>query len=778
VFKAEKPKTPPASPATKQGFAPFVVPLLAFIFWAQPMANNLTIVKHTNNDALPDIIGNIVYLIPIEDADPYKASLLQGFAPSLLENSQIIHAINLMPSDIWELTPSGLEVRIARRMSGQASIRWFGQSPTALTSQVTPIFHPFIVVFFHESHQRELYDKWIKSHPFPLTVVANDYGTISHTDFSIFALQSAFLCICDAIRGQVQDASLDEAQKAIQSWREPEARKLHYQVGGHNSVMPNLLALHAAGFREMEYGAFQNIKDGIDPYVHQIALTTRSIFEERLRVGERRPNQYFRRPPSLNLFAPAIYSQFREMPLGGGSLKRADLQSLHTARRVLERQEGYSFRTNTVAQARVMLGSDPDQHPRPHILMRERSAELALATDCMGTLAASEISAVIRLPNAVNRTAGQVRQFAQQYHTRRSTPHKRMTVFRRVQNAITASIPAAFIEFIEEANEGIRIVADAHLEWLKIRGLPLCAQKDVTRIPVPPGNFFADQVRPSSYIHLFPEDFRNVLIINALHKEDPISRCFDVAMRAFGPYFSERVQIHTVRAHRMTDFVESLNAFEGAMLIFDGHGRHEPGNPAKLRLLDEEIDTWELQKIRPRVPPIVILSACDTHAADRNHASAANGFLASGARTVLASVFPIDARDASSFVGRLLYRVAEFVPTAHDTFGRSLTWMEIIGGMIRMQLLTDFCKRLEGKRVIDSAAYKEVHAAGNIAINALRDWPFEEVVGDLHRRGLDENMLWHELLGAAANSTAISYLQTGRPETIIVHPDEPFTEEA
>ena len=115
------------------------------------------------------------------------------------------------------------------------------------------------------------------------------------------------------------------------------------------------------------------------------------------------------------------------------------------------------------------------------------------------------------------------------------------------------------------------------------------------------------------------------------------------------------------------------------------------------QLIEEKIDIWQLQRKRPRVPPIVVLSACDTHAADRNHASTANGFLSIGARAVLGSVFPIDAEDAASFVARLLYRIAKFIPSAQKQFNRSLTWMEIMGGMIRMQLLTDFCRLLKKK---------------------------------------------------------------------------------
>jgi hypothetical protein len=104
--------------------------------------------------------------------------------------------------------------------------------------------------------------------------------------------------------------------------------------------------------------------------------------------------------------------------------------------------------------------------------------------------------------------------------------------------------------------------------------------------------------------------------------------------------------------------------------------------------------------------------------------------------------------------------------------------MEIMGGLIRMQLLTDFCRRLEKKRIIDRDAYESVHIAGNMAINGGENWPFEQVTESLLEHGVDERLAWRELHAATANSTAISYLQLGHPETAIVHPDELFAEEA
>lgn len=731
----------------------------------------------SGND-LYGLLGDITYVIPVEDGDPFEASLLQGFARSLMDNAGIVRLINTLPSDIWELTAEGQEIRLPRRMSGQAPVIWRGQSPRALKSMVTPPFVPFLVLFLGRKHNIETYRDWIDAHSFPLTVVAEKGGTITYKEFSLEKLKEAFLNICDALEGQIKPDALELARKHLESWREPEERDLGYKVGGHNAVTPNLLALNAAGFRDTTSGSFAETGGGVAPYVEIIAQTTRSVLKERERIGERAANQYFRRPPSVSLFAPAIYPHFHETNLANGPFSPEEQKRFLAVRRMLQRQDGYGFETSTQAQAKALFGAKEGEKPRPHPIMLERAAELSLATQCVGTLSASEVSAVIRLPNAVNRTSGQVRQFAQHYHAKHYTDRKRRDEFRKVQSVVTASVPQEFFEFVEEAEDGIRLITDAHLEWMNVRGLPLCVQKDITRVPVTPGNLFIEQVLPKQYLHLTTSDFEEILILSALQDDDPISKFFDIALASFEPHFKHKIRVRTECIRNEEDLIAALNSYNGSLVIFDGHGGHAKDKPGMLQLLEESIDIWQLQRKRPRVPPIVVLSACDTHAADRNHATTANGFLAIGARTVLGSVFPIDARDASSFIARLLLRVAEFVPASHKMFNQSLTWMEIMGGMIRMQLLTDFCRRLESKGLIDHKTYRAVHLAGNMAINGGDEWPYETVITELSNRGVDKKRAWHELRSAMANSTAISYLQMGCPETIIVHPNEGFRDEA
>src|SRR5690606_20884586 len=99
-------------------------------------------------------------------------------------------------------------------------------------------------------------------------------------------------------------------------------------------------------------------------------------------------------------------------------------------------------------------------------------------------------------------------------------------------------------------------IADAHIEWMNIKGLPLCIQKDVMRIPVTPGNLFVDQIKPKSYIHLKTGAFEEVLILSALQELDPISRCLEIAIETFAPIIADRVRIRTERVRNEDDLIK------------------------------------------------------------------------------------------------------------------------------------------------------------------------------------------------------------------------------
>ena len=92
----------------------------------------------------------------------------------------------------------------------------------------------------------------------------------------------------------------------------------------------------------------------------------------------------------------------------------------------------------------------------------------------------------------------------------------------------------------------------------------------------------------------------------------------------------------------------------------------------------------------------------------------------------------------------------------------------MVSGLLQMQAVTDLLFLLMSKNLLDRAGYQEVHTAANEAINGRTEAPFQRVPDDLTRRGFDRDAVTDDLELAIANSDVISYLQVGRPETILI----------
>ncbi|MDP1838254.1 MAG: CHAT domain-containing protein [Reyranella sp.] len=715
---------------------------------------------------------NIYFFVVVPGDGLKDISLMQGFSMSLCEESHIIMTATLLPTNVHDLADYARESLIARRMSGTFPVHWHAQSPRAILSSPPSAFPIFSLIILPTTEAPQDYNQWIKSSSRHPTLVAKSGAELSYDDLTVHGLQAHLLKVCDRWSDMFDDADLQVVRDALNQWKPLPKKRLSYQVGGHNSVRPNVAALEVAGYEDLVYGRFDKQAQGLKPYVEQIVLTTNSIFDERKAVGPREMNRFYPPPPDLNLFAPSIYPHFFSFP-APDKLDHEEKRRFENVRSAFKRQSGYAFEATTDSQVSAFAGkafveSGGKAKATPHPFYFLRAKEQRLATNAMAALAASEFSAVIRLPNEINRSAGAIRAFAEHYRSQQPKKRKRLEAFRKVQARLAAGVPSDFLDLIRQSTTGLRIISDAHLEWLDLDGLPLSIRKDCTRIPVTPGNLFINQIAAQPAIHLTPESFSKILVVSALKRTDPINGIFETAFSAFEPQWRDQIQIQFAEVRNKSELVDALNKFDGPMVVFDGHGSHKANEPAALHLQDEAVDIWSLNGQIHHIPPIVVLSACDTHAADRNHATTANGFMLLGARTVLSSVFPLYAASAATFVARLVFRIAGFLKPAINIFDRSLLWSEVVSGMLRMHLLTDFLRQLLSDGQITDEMYEEIHSQGNLAINGSAPDPFELVISLLEAKGLARQKLKLELATVVAHSSAISYLQIGRPETIVI----------
>jgi CHAT domain len=219
--------------------------------------------------------------------------------------------------------------------------------------------------------------------------------------------------------------------------------------------------------------------------------------------------------------------------------------------------------------------------------------------------------------------------------------------------------------------------------------------------------------------------------------------------------------------------VTALNAYDGQILIFDGHGADNATEPVgKLVIGNDLIDVWELRN-KVRIPAIVILSACDTHGIDAlSHATVGNGFLFLGARTVLATLLPVNGFQSASFVARLIYRLADFIPAALSSRKRVLNWTEIISGMLRMTFASEVLDELIGPpdregspRARKATAESCLRPPGWFCSRALTHsvrFAFSRENCNHHRCGVASIFAVLRLAGTATRTDGVSQLRSGK----------------
>jgi hypothetical protein len=272
-----------------------------------------------------------------------------------------------------------------------------------------------------------------------------------------------------------------------------------------------------------------------------------------------------------------------------------------------------------------------------------------------------------------------------------------------------------------------------------------------------------------------PEALRKILIVSSFTEKDQLRYVLKTSLKALKDTREHEAEIIFKTAQTTQEFVDVLNAFDGYIMIFDGHGADNACEPVgKLIIGKDAVDVWDLRS-KVRIPPIVILSACDTHGIDASsQATVGNGFLVLGARTVLATLLPVGGVASASFVTRLIHRLVDFVPSALKARGRVLNWTEIVSGMLRMLLASEMLITLVGPPSGTDSPRVKIQLKANTDINVAEDaaW-FDNLLANIA-----ENREW-EIAKIAmraqhiiARCEAIRYVQLGNPETILIVDDE------
>lgn len=624
--------------------------------------------------------------------------------------------------------------------------------------------NPFWVVFSGSDGASKEVDNWCERQQLtPLHVTRDGVGRSIRAESVDFQfLRRYFENILVAARKQSPRLDIRLCEEALGKWVESPRGEAGLAALGHNVFTPNRMALEGAGII-FEKKTPNFIGQSEAEYHDAIRTSAEAVLRLREQVGSV-PAFLLNPPqPDMILAVPALYHH------AYNKLRRSketpDIED-RVARDVLRYIRGQKgFRTEMEGSKLVkLLRSETGRN-----IFGLRSRELSLQTAAIGLRGATTLTATVRLPPGLN----QIKKSLQQLSDHARGPHGRRKkfprLFKAVQEELSRTVGEDLLELISRSRSGLKVIADVPLEWVPIQGIPLGIKFNCSRVPATPGNLLMGLLAKPRTLTLLPEAFHDILVVSAFDSKDPIREILPGALDLMDHLWREKLNVRFVEVETIAGFKHALNTYTGPLLIFDGHGTHESvTDTGMLSIGAERVDIWSLRG-KVRIPPAVILSACDTHATDRSHATTGSGFLAIGARTVLATLLPINAVNAAAFIARLIYRLAEFVPAVIEGYAHALSWSEVIGGMLRMQLTTELLMPLHLMGVIDQPKYELLHTHANNAINSGADNWFEGLVDDL-----SEHVPWSKeetvarLQSLIVVSDAVRYIQMGNPESFLI----------
>jgi hypothetical protein len=715
----------------------------------------------TSRASARTVVPQIHYVIVIPEDDPAEASPLQGFSFGIAAASNLFHLIVDLPADVIEMAlPIALQA--GRRTNGTGSWQWTPLAAYALADLHVPSERPFWVMLTHDAATAGEVDRWIKTQRYrPLHVSeARAKGRIPAEDVEPTQLISHFREILLLVAQDEPEIERRLVTEGLRNWTPRLQHPFGRPVPGHNVSLPNVMALQGVGYTFEDSGPFV----GSDPadYLRLVADLANQVLDNREQTYSSRAYRTTPPQPDVYVTAPALYSAIYEdglnLPPGKESLPVRNLLKL------MRRQTKYQLYGSGKAWAAILKSRDAQA------LLQMRMMETDIQVIVAGLRAAGTLSATVRVPPAVNRAQGTIRQLADHARSDKiKSAAKLMKTFAEVQKRLGEAVGPELSAVIDRSETGVKLITDVPLEWLPLGKLPLVLRKDVSRITTTPGNLLIRLLSRTELLHLSVDAFRDVLVISAFEANDPIANTLLNAIEHWKPTYAEKISLTVVKTRTRDEFVAALNTFSGAVMIFDGHGVHDRARGhGTLRIGKEDVSVWDLRS-EIRAPPVVFLSACDTQAAARSHATTANAFLNCGARTVVASLLPLNANNAAILTTRLIWRLAEFLPAITGAEGRAVLWSEVMAGMLRLQVVFDLAMPLLSEGRLSFEQYQEINLkAIQATANREPGWWDETLrrVGSF--LNLDASAI--DALGrkVIATSDAIRYTQVGNPERIVI----------
>jgi hypothetical protein len=331
-------------------------------------------------------------------------------------------------------------------------------------------------------------------------------------------------------------------------------------------------------------------------------------------------------------------------------------------------------------------------------------------------------------------------------------------LFREIERGLADLLPSAVRDWLCMGDSTVVLFSDLPFEWALVDDWPLCLTRPVSRIPTGLSQWDVLNALLESQITIDSRTPSKALVLDLIANNDPIRIYSDI----FISTSEELSQNYTyAKPANAAEFRDTIERLAPEIVVLDSHGRYDQLKDEVWISLPDGAASIDQLLPDAQVPPVWILSACDTSVTGAMRGCFVRRLLHRGAACVIASLAHVDAFTAAVFVGRLL--TAIFNPNQPDQH-RSLDQV-IFSTQLTTALLYDPLLPLIRKSVKDAALKK---ALGSVLGDYL-NWATQaslEVRRFRHAAAwvLGESMARHGL-----TQTYLEVQQAGnvRPETLL-----------
>lgn len=727
---------------------------------------------------------NHIILLP-KNINDRGTSFFQGFSRILIENySWIYPNLILFPQHYYEITSTLHECVVHRVFSPSLSIHFIRENVNIDLLLNQYYFH--IIWTSEQTYESGVrISKMCNLKPMHISVNQTEEA-LSYRDLTSEIIRNHLLGMAEELAANPPSQDVRKALGLDSNTiiRKKEKKFTSYE---HNVFIPSLMALYWYGYKIKT----RQFPPTIDQSVYTNILNR--IINEIDKVRKSHIEKYQEALNDIVVYCPSIYTLLYDYrsAFWRTFIKELKLDKFHrkfikdsivkirsySAFSMDVGKNGLSINNNRIDlkenddQKSAIEIYNPYDDPKVRLFLVERQKELELFTSIISILTSSQLIGGIRFPNSVMHGLHILKDIGKMFLAKsRPSTVKLNRKFREYSEYIKEAVGLDLLKLSFNKHKNVLAICDFPIEWVSLNETPLMFTHEISRISPTPGNLFQFQLLSNDMININYRELFSILVISSFSHHDPIRDTLKNTLDSID--IKDFKKINFVRVNTKEQLIDALNSFNGYITIFDCHGGHGGANSSGwITIGNENIDIWDLYD-DCKFSPIIILSACSTHAIDGSHASVANGFINGGALAILGSYVPIEAQHTSNFVGNLVKYIYNYLPYILAS-GGSITWRKFISNLLKVSYVSDIIRDMKLKNEISIKLLDRVFLSVQDRINhGDPKWHSVLITKLSHILELNISHTKALLSHDYQYTPTMLYVQLGSPEKIRLHNED------